>query len=258
MTSLLPMTRSIPKQNLSEYTIFAYGQVKVGKTTWASGFPNGLFLASESGHNSLSVFKVDIDSWDKFLDVCRELASGDHPFENVILDTIDNFYEMCRQYICTKNKVSHESEMSYGRGYALVMSEFQRVMTRLSMLPMGLVMISHSNVLELQTRTGVRHKIVPSLKEKPRQLVLGLSDIIAFCDLETITGEDGKPTYRRVIRTKPSPNYEAGDRTGKLPDPLPLDFNAFKTAFEKAVGQAADKPAETKTNPDPNSKPKAQ
>lgn len=180
MTSLLPKERSVPKQNLSEYTIFAYGHVKVGKTTWASGFPNGLFLASEAGHNALSVYKVDIDSWETFLDVCKELATGKHSFKNVILDTIDNIWELCRQYVCAKNKVSHESEMSYGRGYALIMSEFSRVLNKLAMLPLGLVIISHAEVLELQTRTGVRHKIVPSLKEKPRKLILGLADIIAF------------------------------------------------------------------------------
>ena len=265
MATLLPNQRSTPKEKLSEYTIFTYGQVKVGKTTWASGFPNGLFLASEAGHNALSVFKVDITSWDVFLNVCTELAAGDHPFENVILDTIDNFWEMCRQYVCKKNKISHESEMSYGRGYALIMSEFARVLNKLAMLPLGLVIISHSQVIELQTRTGVRHKIVPSLKDKPRQLILGLSDIVAYCDLEMTTGANGEPEYRRVMRTQPNPNYEAGDRTGKLPDPLPLDFEAFEQAFNSAVGKdekdgkepqaAQTKPtAQPKQNP-PSAKP---
>ena len=35
----------------------------------------------------------------------------------------------------------------------------------------------------------------------------------------------------RVMRTKPHPTYEAGDRTGRLPEQLPLDYDAFVKAF---------------------------
>jgi hypothetical protein len=40
---------------------------------------------------------------------------------------------------------------------------------------------------------------------------------------------------RRVIRTKPSLYYEAGDRTGRLPETLDLDFSKFYAAFNMAV-----------------------
>jgi hypothetical protein len=40
-----------------------------------------------------------------------------------------------------------------------------------------------------------------------------------------------------VIRTKPNPAYEAGDRTGRLPEVFPLDFDAFGKAF--ATGATA-------------------
>jgi hypothetical protein len=56
-------------------------------------------------------------------------------------------------------------------------------------------------------------------------------DMILFCDLETTAGEDGKPVQRRVIRTKPHVSYEAGDRTGQLPEVLDLDFAKFLQAF---------------------------
>jgi len=64
--------------------------------------------------------------------------------------------------------------------------------------------------------------------------VLGIADLILFCDLETIAGPDGQPTMRRVMRTKPSPYWEAGDRTGRLPATIDLDYDAFVAAFEAA------------------------
>ena len=56
-------------------------------------------------------------------------------------------------------------------------------------------------------------------------------DLILFCDLEITKDDDGNPTYRRVMRTKPSPNYEAGDRTGRLPETIDLDFSKFIEVF---------------------------
>jgi hypothetical protein len=62
-------------------------------------------------------------------------------------------------------------------------------------------------------------------------VLLGFVDIIAFVDVEADRGQDGAITYRRVVRTKPSMHYEAGDRTGRLPEVLPLDYAAFAAAL---------------------------
>ena len=45
---------------------------------------------------------------------------------------------------------------------------------------------------------------------------------------------------RRVIRTKPSLYYEAGDRTGRLPETLELDFGKFKECYNAATGAAVE------------------
>jgi len=212
---------------------------KIGKTTFAAGFPDAVFLATEAGHNALSIFKVDLPDWEAFLEACRELAEGKHGFRNIIIDTVDNLWLLCRNHICTKNKIEHEADLAYGKGYALILGEFARVLTKLSMLPYGLVLISHAAVQEIQTRTGTLHKIVPSLPEKPRKLILGMADMILFFDQDIVRADDGKQTIRRVIRTQPSPNYEAGDRTGRLPDVIDLEYRKFVEAFGR--------PAQTNT-----------
>jgi len=249
--TLLPTERTKARQELSEYTILIYGPPKVGKTTWASGFPNGIFLASESGHNAVEIFKVDIDRWETFLDACKELSGGKHKFENVIIDTIDNVWDLCRQYICQKHQIEHESELPYGRGYGLIVNEFTRVLNKLSMLPYGLVMISHADTQEIETRVGKRNKVVPSLKDKPRKLILGMTDIILYCDMESGADSEKTPFSRRIMHTQPSPFYEAGDRTGRLPDVIDLDFTKFLQAFnqDKAGGQEKTDPALSESKP---------
>ena len=63
----------------------------------------------------------------------------------------------------------------------------------------------------------------------------GMVDMVLFCDLEVTAGEGEKTEIRRVIRTKPSLYYEAGDRTGRLPETLDLDYQKFLDAYSAAV-----------------------
>ncbi len=190
-----------------------------------------MFLSTEPGLNSLEVFQVPIRSWDELLAACGEIAEGNHEFKTVILDTVDNAYRMCAEHICRKFKIEHESDLGYGKGFALVNNEFQRVLNKLAFMPCGLYLISHSQEVEIETRTGKYNKTVPTLPEKARKIVLGLVDMVLYCDIETAAGTDGKMVARRVMRTKPSLNYEAGDRTGRLPDIIDLDYTKFIEAF---------------------------
>jgi hypothetical protein len=231
---MLPKEKTKPQVSLSNLTALLYGPSKIGKSTWCSQAENAVFLATEPGLNSLEVFQVSIRNWEELLKACAELAEGKHEFKTVVLDTVDNAYKMCAEYVCQKNRVDHESDLAYGKGYALIASEFQRVINKLAFLPYGLILISHSVEREFETRTGKIMRVVPTLPEKARKMVVGLVDLILYCDLEITKDDNGKQIFKRVIRTKPSLNYDAGDRTGRLPDALPLDFGVFLKAFANA------------------------
>ena len=164
--SLLPTVKSKPKTEWENFTTLIYGAPKTGKSTLASQFDHPIFLATEAGLNSLETFNVAIDSWDKFLEVCGEIAQGKHEFKTVVVDTVDNLFSMCSAYICKKNNIQHESELDWGKGWKLVKEEFARAITKLSLLPYGLLLISHAEPEEIKTRTGTITKWRPTM---PRQ-----------------------------------------------------------------------------------------
>lgn len=245
--SILPTAKTEPKPNLADLTVLVYGQTKIGKSTFCSQSEGALFLATEPGLNALDVYQVPILSWDDLLNACKEIADGGHPFKTVIIDTIDNAYKFCTDYIVKKFKVEHESDLAYGKGYAIVNNEFQRVLNKLAFLPYGLFLISHAKEIEVDSRTGKYTRIVPTLPDKARKIVLGMVDMVLFCDLEPTAADSGEQVMRRVIRTKPSLYYEAGDRTGRLPETLDLDFRKFFEGFNTAVApQKAPAKAPTK------------
>jgi len=236
---MLPTSPTPPKQSLSDYSILLYGPSKAGKTTTASQADGALFLATEPGLNALNAFQVPITNWDDLLNACGELAAGNHPFKTIVVDTIDLAYRFCAEHMLKKYNADHESDLSYGKGYAMVNNEFHRVLTKLAHLPYGLILISHAQEKEVETRTGKYMKTVPTLPDKARKIVLGLVDIILYCDVEAVRDAGGQMNFRRVIRTKPSQYYEAGDRTGRLPEILEMDYRAFAAAFDAATGVPA-------------------
>ena len=151
---MLPKTKSKPKHTLSDLTALVYGPSKIGKSTWCSKADDALFLATEPGLNALEVFQTPITCWDDLLQACAEIAEGKHEFKTIVVDTVDNAYKMCSDYVCKKFKIEHESDLGYGKGYALINNEFQRVINKLAFLPYGLILISHSQERDIETRTG--------------------------------------------------------------------------------------------------------
>lgn len=235
MSISLPTSKTQPKPNLEDYIVFLYGSPKIGKTTFCSQFDNPLFLSTEAGTNALSVFQIPIACWEDFLEACNLIFNGikkgkpsEFAYKTIIIDTIDNLIKFCSDYVLKKNGVSHESDLPFGKGYVLVKEEFRKVLTKLSLLPVGLVMISHEKVEEVKTRTSVLNKSYPTIPKSYRELVLGMSDLILFAhSIQRINEQDGKVEEVRVLRTKGSENWEAGDRTGKLPETLKFTYNDF-------------------------------
>ena len=215
---------------------FVANDFVVHNSSFCSQADGAIFLATEPGLNALEVFQVPILSWEDLLAACAEIGEGKHPFKTVVIDTVDNAYRFCTEYILRKYKVEHESDLAYGKGYAIVNNEFQRVLTKLAFLPYGLYLISHAKEIEVETRTGKYTRIVPTLPDKARKIVLGMVDMVLYCDLDVSAGAEGEPVIRRVIRTKPSLYYEAGDRTGRLPETIELDYRKFLEAFQAAAG----------------------
>ena len=231
MTLTLPTEKTKPVTELGKQTILIYAKPKLGKSTFASMAPSAMFLECEPGLNHLEVFKVPTYKWEDFLDACKLIAKGDHPFKTIVIDTIDNAFKMCSEHVCAKHGVDYEGDLGHGKGWALVKNEWHRVLTRLASLPYGLILISHAQDKTIETRTGQYTVTQPSLPDRARNVVLGLVDIILFGDSIPKKDASGNVTIERVLRTKPHPTYEAGDRTGRLPDVLPLDYDAFVKAF---------------------------
>lgn len=246
MTIQLPTEKTAPKQSITELTTLIYGAPKIGKSTFCSQADDPLFLATESGLNNLSTYQIPVATWSDFLEACQLIAAGNHNYKTIVIDTIDNLYKYCVAHVLAKHGLQHESDLPFGKGYAFVNGTFERTLTALSLLPYGLIMTSHAQEKEVKTPTGTESRITPTLPNSARKIVLGMSDLILYAEAQEVRDDQGKiDKYDRVIHTKPTTIYEAGDRTGKLPETLPLSYAAFVGAVNE--GFAIEDPATKKS-----------
>ena len=225
---MLPVEKSKRIIELSQQVILIYGRAKIGKSTLCSKFDSPLFIATEPGLNHLEVFKVNVNKWEKFLEACKDIADGKHKFKTIIIDTVDELITFCSDWVCRENGIHHPSELPHGKGWHLVTSELRRALVKLASLPYGLVLVSHSELVEVETKTRKYTRYTIPVGGKNKNIILNMVDIILFIDSEI--PKDGEE--RRLIRTKPSMFYEAGDRSNLLPDIMPLDYKELAKHFQ--------------------------
>ncbi len=232
---VLPVEKSKKQTKVEDQIVLVYGRPKIGKSTFCAQFDNAVFLATEPGLNHQEVFKVNVNSWGKFLEACGELAKGNHKFKTVIIDTVDKLISYCSEHVCADNNISSPSELPHGRGWSLITAELNRALIKLASLPYGMVLVSHSKQEEVETKTKKYSRFTIDIGGKNQNVVLNMMDIILFMDSDMKDGvEIG------VVRTKPSLYWEAGDKSKRLPEHIeyPLEapekaFKVFKDVFDK-------------------------
>lgn len=234
----IPKTRSKPPQDIGRMKVLLHSFPKFGKSTWAATIPDSIFLATEPGLGCIEAMRWEdekgnyvIDTWAKLMEATREVVEAGR-FRTVIIDTLDMALEMCKDHICAAagEKYHTDGTLGYGKGSAMIIAEMRRYLVRLGSINMGVVLLAHTVQETIHGRTVEYQKAVPNVPEKHRRPILGMMDLILYGDMEREKQGDNY-VGRRVLRTKPHPHWEAGDRSGVLPDALPLDWNALRNAF---------------------------
>ena len=253
---MLPTKPTPPKVNMSDLSVLIYGDPKWGKSSFCSHAEKALFIATEPGLNHLEVFQVPVKErqlvsgkddegnvaekemcgWEYIKYTYKHLLHKDHGFKTVVFDTIDVAYDHCYTYVCKKNgwesadKDISGDKLGWGEGWRAINDEFKTVLRRFQELGMGMYLVSHSVVREVDSRVTSK-KTTPTLPGGARKAVLAMSDIVMYAT----SNADG-----RLILTKNHATYEAGDRTERLPEKFQVPngdtrlsetYNTFKKAI---------------------------
>lgn len=211
-----------------------YGNPKTGKTTIATQFPKSILLAAEKGYNALAGIKAQpIHKWSDFKKVLRQLADprAKEHYESVVCDTIDLFWDMCEAFVCAREGVELIGDIPYGAGYKMLRNEFNDALRSIPMMDFGLVMISHAQTKTITDSSGAEYsKTMPTLPDRPRSIVLGMSDIIGYAE-----GIIHEGTQKTVLHLRETPRFEAGSRYKYMSPAIQFNYTSLVEDIVQAI-----------------------
>ena len=241
-----------------------YGPEGIGKSTLAAQMPEPVFIDVDGGTARLPVARLPRPtSWSMLVDEVRAARNGEVPCSTLVIDTADAAEALARAHVMARNGWESIETPGYGKGYALVVEEFSRLLDLLSeCVDRGIncVLLSHSVVANItRPDESTYNAFAPNLIDRKNAsnaaLAKAWADLVLFLDykvyVETDKSGKGRATGgRRVVRTRHSVTWDAKSRF-ELPEELSLETgeasDAIRALFADrmagaAPGEAAQEP----------------
>lgn len=222
--------------------ILIYGVEGIGKTTFASKFPDPIFIDTEGSTGFINARKLpNPTSWTMLLDELEDIKS-DPRGKTLIIDTLDWAERLAKKYLMDKNKWAAIDSTNYGSRYVALSDEIGKLLNKLTEikdLGINVVLTAHAETKkhELPDEMGQYDKYTLKLEKRDAGLAKEWADMILFFNYKTTIISDSKSNSKkatggqRVMYTTYKPAWDAKNRLG-LPDELPIDFEAIREPFE--------------------------
>ena len=247
--------------------VLVYGTEGIGKSTFASRFPEPLFLDLEGGTHYLDVSRTDsISSWTELLETVAEVVAQ-HVCKTLVIDTADWAERLAIRHVCDKYQKSGIEEFGYGAGYTYLTEEFAKFLKYLDRAiahGINVVILAHANLRtitlpeeagsydhwELKLSSKTTNKVAPMVKE--------WADMVLFANYKTLLVDDKSSMGakkkavggQRVMYTTHTTFADAKNRFGLAPE-LPFDYKEIASVvFDMGVPDLPetleDEPEESK------------
>jgi len=254
-----------PTQEILPPRIVLYGPPKIGKSTLASTIPGNLLMDYEEGSGYLKVARLkkdEVDTYEKTMNALGELASAEHEFKCLTIDTVDWMQAVVEEEAARQHSVKSIGDADYGKGYATSQNIFKNeVLVALDYLRreknMMILMLAHECIRRYDNPTTASYdRYTLKLQENNKgagvcALIKEWADAILFVNQETLvnteqvsatnkkaTVKKAKTTSNLIVHTQESPAFLAGNRYG-LPETLQFTWPAIEEALTTALTQKA-------------------
>lgn len=229
-----------------------YGPEGIGKSTFASHFPDPVFIDTEGGTKRLNVARLpQPTSWAMLLDEVAEVRKGSVPCGTLVIDTADWAERLCIQAVCARAKVNGIEDFGYGKGYTYVKEEFSKLLDALEeVLNAGhnVVVLAHAAITKFEQPDAVGNYDRWSMKTSKQvaPLLREWCDMLLFANYKTVVEKAGSGPNaknkasggRRVLYTTHHPCWDAKNRFG-LPEEVPFEYASIAHCLPGGSAPAA-------------------
>lgn len=223
--------------------VVIYGPEGIGKSTFASRFPDPVFIDTEGSTKDMDVARLpEASSWQMITEEIEYIRTNPNTCRTIVVDTIDWAERMCVEHICQKHRKNGIEDFGYGNGYVYVAEEFGRFLNKLEEVVkagVNVVLTAHSQVrkFEQPDEMGAYDRYELKLGKKTSSqtspLVKEWADMLLFANYKTYsvaTDDKGKKFKaqggERVLYTSHHSCWDAKNRYG-LPDQVPFSYDSI-------------------------------
>jgi hypothetical protein len=229
-------------RSLAPDRILVYGRPGVGKSTFAAGATNPLFIDVERGSGALEVDRVHPCNWKAVLEVIRNWPEG---YPTLVIDTLDALEKFVFADVCSEADVKTIEDIGYGKGYARAIDRWVELLGALDTLRIGrgveIILIAHATVRSMTNPGGSDYtKWELAVHAKSVGFITAWADTIAFADIDHTVTNDEKILVngRRILRLAPGA-WEAKCRYRGTPAVIDNSYEAYAAARSKAGAKSA-------------------
>ncbi len=236
----------------------------IGKSTFAAGAPDVVFLCAEKGTNNLPVQRARIEdetvaegerdpkTYDECIYVLDALVAGvsqspkSLPFKNLAIDTVDSLESFIHAHIARTSNKRSIADFNFGKGFDLSVDAFRLVLGRLEKLQelgIGIILLAHTKTESFSNPEGQDFNYYEiKTHKKVAGLLVEWSDNVLFARRDQHSLEEngkirGVSDGARFLHTQKTPVFVAKNRFD-LPERLPISWTEYQQAM------SAHKPAD--------------
>ena len=235
-----------------------YGPEGVGKTTFASQWPDAVIIDIEDGSKYYDMARIDAPrDWERLLATVREAVHMPE-IGTLVIDTADAAEALCVSHLLKKHNRQGIEDFGYGKGYTYLAEEFSKLLAALDEVTAedkNALVVAHATIrkFEQPDELGAYDRWELKLSKKCAPLVKEWSDLLLFANFKTdimVDQSTGKARAtggkKRVMYASHSAAYDAKNRLG-LPDEMEFDFSSIASVIPGGE-MASDEPAPSPAN----------
>ena len=134
--------------------VVIYGPEGIGKSSFASQFPDPVFIDTEGSTDNMDVARMDKPtSWTMLKNEISFIKANPGACKTLVIDTIDWAEQLAVDYVCSQHQKNGIEDFGWGKGYTYVQEEIGRLLNSLSELVdngINVVLTAHAQIKKFE------------------------------------------------------------------------------------------------------------
>lgn len=241
--------------------VVLYGERGKGKTSFAAGAPNPIFIQTEDGQGQLDLNVLPAKDggrvfreWGDILEGVKILGTEEHDYQTLVIDTIDAAYPALFTHVCATypmqkgGRAKGIEDYGWGAGFQYAADEMAILLADLEKLrdrkAMNIIVIAHSIVKTFDPPDGESYSQyrLPGNDRLANAIGDWAGDLLFVNDKVTVVEGDrgknkGKGSGERWLFTDQRPAFWAKNKNN-LPPKIPFPQVGAWATYQQAIAEA--------------------